>query len=508
MKHWTISTRITLGGLILFAALIAVVGASLTGLRSLNSRITRIDQQVLPGISSIGVANGHFMNCYSSLLIAKETKDATARIALVDRANVHLGEAKKQLQAYEASMVADEDRANFRELTRRLDAYIVVRTQYIALLRAGELEKATAFVVSTLEPANLTMREFFDTMITWNSRTGKGQAAEMQDVARTTLSAQVALALAGIVVCGAAGFVIIRSVKRALGGISGTLSEVATQIAEAASQVAAASDTLAQGSSEQAASLEETSASIEEMATMTKQNSDSSRNARDLSAENRTSADRGSQHMEQMRTAMGEIKASSHDIAKIIKTIDEIAFQTNILALNAAVEAARAGEAGAGFAVVAEEVRALAQRSAQAAKETAAKIEDAINKSERGVTISEDVAQVLHQIVEKTRNVDGLISSIATASQEQSQGIGQLNQSVSQMDRVTQTNASSAEQTSAAAQELTSQAGELMASVGRLQDLVGHRAASPAAAAAKAAPVKRAPRPTPTAAPVLAASAH
>jgi methyl-accepting chemotaxis protein len=177
--------------------------------------------------------------------------------------------------------------------------------------------------------------------------------------------------------------------------------------------------------------------------------------------------------MNEMREAMDAIKTSSNDIAKIIKTIDEIAFQTNILALNAAVEAARAGEAGAGFAVVAEEVRALAQRSANSAKETASKIEVAIKNGEHGVVISSKVAEALLVIVEKARKVDELVAEIATASQEQNQGISQINTAVSQMDKVTQSNAASAEETAAAAEELSAQSVSLKEIVGQLHQMIG-----------------------------------
>jgi len=175
---------------------------------------------------------------------------------------------------------------------------------------------------------------------------------------------------------------------------------------------------------------------------------------------------------------MDAIKASSDDIAKIIKTIDEIAFQTNILALNAAVEAARAGVAGAGFAVVADEVRNLAQRSALSAKETATKIEEAITKSEYGVKISDKVAQSLHAIAEKTRKVDSIVGEIATASNEQTQGVHQVNLAIGQMDKVTQSNASSAEETASAAEELNAQALALRDTVTELGKLVGHVSAS------------------------------
>jgi methyl-accepting chemotaxis protein len=170
---------------------------------------------------------------------------------------------------------------------------------------------------------------------------------------------------------------------------------------------------------------------------------------------------------------MDAIKVSSDDIAKIIKTIDEIAFQTNILALNAAVEAARAGEAGMGFAVVADEVRNLAQRCAQAAKETSGKIEGAIVKTGQGVDITGKVASALNEIVSKVRQVDELVTEVAGASREQTDGIAQINVAVGQMDKVTQSNAATAEESAAAAEELNSQAEVMKQSVAELLRLVG-----------------------------------
>lgn len=252
-----------------------------------------------------------------------------------------------------------------------------------------------------------------------------------------------------------------------------TLSQGAEQTSSASGQVSSASQSLAEGSSEQASSLEETSSSLEEMSSMTERNAEGAKRANELATQTRQAADSGANQMEAMSTAMSDIQRSSSEIANIIKTIDEIAFQTNILALNAAVEAARAGEAGMGFAVVADEVRSLAQRSAVAARETSEKIEAAVSSSRNGVEISGKVAESLNEIVNKARQVDGLVSEIATASMEQSQGIQQINEAVSQMDQVTQSNAANAEETASAAEELNAQSEELMSVVRDLKELIG-----------------------------------
>ena len=258
------------------------------------------------------------------------------------------------------------------------------------------------------------------------------------------------------------------------------LEDGSNQVASAADEVSRASQTLAEGAGQQAASIEETGASLEELSSMTKHNAENSRKANALAKQTRVAADKGVADMQAMSAAMDDIKSSSDDIAKIIKTIDEIAFQTNILALNAAVEAARAGEAGLGFAVVAGEVRNLAQRSAQAAKETTAKIEGAIAKTRQGVEINDKVAQTLNEIVTNARQVDELAAEVAGASHEQTQGITQINQAVGQMDAVTQSNAASAEESAAAAEELNAQAETMKRSVAELLELVGGKGRMPA----------------------------
>lgn len=256
-----------------------------------------------------------------------------------------------------------------------------------------------------------------------------------------------------------------------------TLSLGATQTTEAASQVAAASQSLAEGTSKQASSLEETSASLEEIGSMAKRSAEGAQHSTDLLQSARLSGDTGAEEMRTMSLAMANIKSASNDIAKIIKTIDEIAFQTNILALNAAVEAARAGEAGMGFAVVADEVRNLAQRCALAARETADKIEDSIQKSNRGFQINEKVETSLTDIVTKVRDAAEIATEALAGATEQKQGLEHVNIAIAQIDKITQSNAANAEACASAAEELNAQAASLREAVGQLVSLVDDRTA-------------------------------
>ncbi len=293
------------------------------------------------------------------------------------------------------------------------------------------------------------------------------------DVMSTGKLMMMILLAVGLLIGATVAVVLTRSINPPLQAAVHLLRSFSEQTAMSAGQISNSSQVLAEGASEQAASLEETGASMEQMASMTKRNAEAAQNAKQVASQARGVVESGAAGMQRMTTAMEGIQVSSNEIAKIIKTIDEIAFQTNILALNAAVEAARAGEAGAGFAVVAEEVRSLAQRSAQAAKETAGKIEAALVKSAEGSRASSEVSGILNEIVGQVRNIDSLVAEIANASGEQSQGIEQVNSAVSQMDKVTQNNAASAEESAAAAEELNAQSAELKALVEKLGLMVG-----------------------------------
>jgi methyl-accepting chemotaxis protein len=301
------------------------------------------------------------------------------------------------------------------------------------------------------------------------------------DVKRDISASSVISILIGIILV----FFITRSITSTLRRILGGLTQGAQDIASASSQVSASSQQVSQGATEQAASIEETTSSLDEMKVTIRHNADNAKQADSLAQNARGSAEQGDGAMTEMKGAMKEINDASGKISKIIKTIEEIAFQTNILALNAAVEAARAGEHGRGFAVVAEEVRNLAKRSANAAKETAAMIEDNVAKTNQGSGIVNKVADALKAIVENSKKVASIVSGISEESARQAEGVDQVANAMTQMDEVVQQNASSAEGAASASEELASQAEVLKGMVGELEKLITGSTKNVAAPSAK-----------------------
>jgi len=290
---------------------------------------------------------------------------------------------------------------------------------------------------------------------------------------RKMLLTQITIMLVGLISMGFVFSLLTRSISKPLNRIIESMKDGADRVASASSQVSSASQSLAEGASEQAAGIEETSSSIEEMSSMTKRNADNANQADTLMADTSKVVEEANRSMIGLTQSMKEISAASEETAKIIKTIDEIAFQTNLLALNAAVEAARAGEAGAGFAVVADEVRNLAMRAADAAKNTANLIEGSVKKIKNGSDIVAKTNEAFTKVATGAKKVGELVGEISVASQEQAQGIDQINKAVAEMDKVVQQNAGSAEESASASEEMNAQAAQMKGFVSELVALVG-----------------------------------
>ena len=298
------------------------------------------------------------------------------------------------------------------------------------------------------------------------------QAEEMQATQNSTIMLVLVLSVVGVIIGIVIALMIVRSIVGPLTKINNNLRDGAEQVASASEQLSAASQQLAEGSSEQASSLEETSATLDESNSMLQQTADNTAKATEIAQVAAKASDKGSQEMKEMMASMKQIKDSSGELSKIIKVIDDIAFQTNLLSLNAAVEAARAGEAGAGFAVVAEEVRNLAQRSAKAAQDTTEIIEKNVQLAESGVNVAQKVQEALQEINTQSNELSKLIDQINSASREQTQGISQINQAVNQMEQVTQQNAANAEETASSSEEMSAQAESLNEIVLQLNEMI------------------------------------
>jgi methyl-accepting chemotaxis protein len=311
-----------------------------------------------------------------------------------------------------------------------------------------------------------------ETLGEMNKAVGLYQRASERRATFATL-AQMGLGAVALVVFLVIVMYIRGRITHPLMKVASSLQEGATQVESAAGQVAQSSQSMAEGASSQASSLEEVSASLEQLASMTQQNADNAESTRGHAMASAEAGSRGREAMDRMRTVIGEIKRSSDESATVIGTINELAFQTNLLALNAAVEAARAGDAGKGFAVVAEEVRNLAQRSAQAARNTSELIEAAQDSANSGVSVSEEVSAILDGMVSDTARVSELATEVSSASREQSGGLDQINSAMSQMNDVTQATAANSEEAAAASEELSAQSGELLDVLAALLTIVG-----------------------------------
>ena len=493
MSQWTIAKRLIAG----FSAVILVTlllgGFAFTRLLTIDSDARRIVGDALPGVTAILQMSVNTRENRALMLehIVAETPAAKAAIeaAIGERAEAN----NKTAKAYEATITLDEDRALFaRILEAQKELRAVRENELLPLSREGKTQEALAVLNGRVKPVLERYMAAIEVGVKFNQANGVAWGQDLSHAVSQSKTGIVVGFLAALAVGIAVAWLIITTTNHALRGSVEELTEGAHQVASASGQVSTSAQTLSQGATEQAASLEETSASMEEMASMTRQNAENSAAAATLMGEVDTRVRESNQSLAELVTSMGSIQESSQRVAKIIKTIDEIAFQTNILALNAAVEAARAGEAGAGFAVVADEVRNLAQRSAQAAKDTTNLIEASVTSAASGNQRVEQVAASIAGITTSVSKVKGLVEEVSAASRQQSQGIDQVSQAVAQMEKVTQATAATAEESAAASEELSAQAETSLGVVGRLEALVG--GAHTAAAVARPLAKGRAPK--------------
>jgi methyl-accepting chemotaxis protein len=443
-------------------------------------------------------------DCLPGMYLAGELQSAirrnvtytTEHIIAPDKAGkeeVEKGMAKiratidEMIKKYESTITLKEDRELVDAMAVERAKFLSVRSEKILpLSREGKTQEAMAIFKAELRPIIEAYVGAGQKIVDFNRKNGEHAGSAITASVSTAITGIVVGLLAALALGAAVGIFLSRSISAALNSVISSLSSGSEQVSSASNQVSQSSQQMAEGASQQASSLEETSASLEEMSSMTKQNSDNARQANGMAAETRAAVEKSREAMTRMGDAIGRIKGSSDQTAKIIKTIDEIAFQTNLLALNAAVEAARAGDAGKGFAVVAEEVRNLAQRSAEAAKTTAALIEESQQNANNGVAVSGEVAGILTGIVESVSKLTQLIGEVSAASEEQSKGIEQIGTAVTEMDKLTQSNAANAEESASASEELAAQAKELGDMVQILVGIVKGESSAPRPAASQA----------------------
>jgi methyl-accepting chemotaxis protein len=526
LRNLSIMTKLMvacgLSGLIM--AGIGYVG--LANMAEINSMLHTLYGRDLIGLSAIKQANVDLVLEFRAVREAIIYSDA----AELERVRQNLEKLDQQVRANlersRASLDSAEGLAKLADVEKAYAEYLAVARRIVAMAVEGKKGEATEALVQARATAGKVL-ESFAALAAFKEQVGKRRYDDSDAIYFSSRRLLLGAIAVGIGLGLGLGFLIARMISRAvvkvhrateqaaagdlaarvevdsqdeLGAIGtalngmlesfhGSMREVrqaAEHTASASQQLASGSEQLSSGAQEQASSLEETAASLEEITGTVKQNADNARQASQLAAGSRDTAEKGGQVVTAAVAAMGEINQASKRIADIITTIDEIAFQTNLLALNAAVEAARAGEQGRGFAVVAAEVRNLAQRSATAAKEIKGLIEDSVQKVEVGSELVNRSGETLGEIVASVKRVTDIIAEIAAASQEQTTGMDQVNRAVTQMDQVVQSNASQTEELSATAESLAQQAAQLQSLVGRFKlgagqqvEASGLRAAAP-----------------------------
>jgi len=468
-----LSTKLygAVGSLALFGMLAA--GTGIGYVRSLRQELTTATEKTTVTLDLVNATQSREWEMIAAnwgMFVSAAHKDHAALEGHARQWEAAFKLTNEQIKEIRPLIVSEQGGRDLDRFESALAEFEKVSTDYARLCRQNKLEQV-AGLVSKVDAFAAVADESLTDFRNIQRAILKDSQARAMSLGSQSMSINLVVACLLLAAVAVAVFVVL-GINRVLRTAVGELSQGAGQVASAAGQVSISSQSLAQGSSEQAASLEETSASSEEINSMARKNSENLRLAAGLVTQSQQKFDETNQSLQATVAAMGEINTQSGKISKIIKVIDEIAFQTNILALNAAVEAARAGEAGMGFAVVADEVRNLAQRCAQAAKDTAALIEESVAKSNDGKSKVDQVAVAIRSITEASASVKTLVDEVNLGSQEQARGIEQITKAITQMERVTQSTAASAEQSASAAEQLNAQSETMKDVVARLMAMV------------------------------------
>ncbi len=468
----TISRKIIVTCAILFAAIIVQAAVAVFGFTNIRTGVNNMTTDSVPGIVYSGLLSAevyHLRSLNMHHILATDKVD----MAATEKSNAAtMAKLRSYMKSYEPTVKTEAERTDFAKLTALVNEYEEVWQSVQPVSREGKTKEAAALYFKKMEQNTKDMNALLPTMNAKNLANQNATGASVTGTATQSFWLLIVICLGSSLVGVSVAVFMINGINKSLRQAVEELGETARQITGAATQVESSSQNMAEGSSHQAATIEETSAASSEINSMAQRNTENSRTTADMVTQSQVRFEETNQSLEEMVHAMDGIASSSQKISKIIKVIDEIAFQTNILALNAAVEAARAGEAGMGFAVVADEVRNLAQRCAQAAKDTSELIEDSIQKSQGGKTKVDHVAEAIRTITAESAKMKLLVDEINLGSIEQARGIDQITRSITDIEQITQSSAASAEQSAGAAQQLNAQAHSMEDVVDRLTIMV------------------------------------
>ncbi|MFN4030767.1 MAG: methyl-accepting chemotaxis protein [Acidovorax temperans] len=506
MKNLKISTRLSGAFALLVAMLLTLALTSLVQLSSLRNETENITGHWLASVEAVNALQAQSADLRLTILAHVLSTDDSAKASIDKQISDQRAKLAEMRSSYEKLISSPAQKKLYEDYLANWSKYVQINDKALALSRSNDSAAAAALMSQESRPMYLAIKEQLDTLIKLNSQGAMAASESASQTFATARTISVVVSVAAIAIAIAAAILLIRSITAPLaravevadrvsaGDLTATIEvdsrdetgqllsalqrmqqslvrtvsvvrQNSESVASASAQIASGNNDLSARTEQQASALEETAASMEELGSTVRQNADNARTANQLAMNASTVAAQGGEVVAEVVETMKGINASSNKIADIISVIDGIAFQTNILALNAAVEAARAGEQGRGFAVVAGEVRSLAQRSAEAAKEIKSLITASVERVEQGSALVDKAGATMTEVVTAIRRVTDIMGEISAASSEQSAGVGQVGEAVTQMDQATQQNAALVEEMAAAAASLNTQAGELVQAV-------------------------------------------